>query len=95
MSKLKLHIVGQTENGKRVVSGVFKLFDTHGLPLDIIFKMCYDYDLVVDIPELCSSAFAGGWTKKTLINRLRPALVDIYGKDYADTVFQKLNQCGI
>lgn len=37
-SKNKMFIAGKTVDGKKVVGGLFKYFDTTGIPLDIIFE---------------------------------------------------------
>lgn len=38
--RLGFEIVGVTPDGKEVVSGVFRVFDTMGLPLDTVFDLC-------------------------------------------------------
>lgn len=38
--RLGFEIVGVTSDGKEVVSGVFRVFDTMGLPLDTVFDLC-------------------------------------------------------
>ena len=44
---MKLKIVGKTEDGKLVISNVFKIFDTYGLPLEDIFILCNKDNLVI------------------------------------------------
>lgn len=75
-------ISGKTEEGKLVISGVFKLYDTLGLPLEILFMEMKKNDLVPDWVDFYNCAIAQGWKKKTILSRLGTAIRASYGKEF-------------
>jgi alanyl-tRNA synthetase len=83
-------VVSKTVDGKDVVAGVFDFFDTHGLPFDVIFELCKDNNMIPSWPIFYSDAIKAGWSRKTILNRLEPALVDVYGWDFANVVLSRL-----
>ena len=66
MSKLKK--VGETEDGKDVVSGVFFLRDTEGFPLDIIALELKEHNMVMALDEYVRDARKAGWKDKRIKN---------------------------
>jgi hypothetical protein len=91
MKKNTLVIVGETTSKTKVVSGVFKLFDTNGLPLVVLFQNLKDNNMIASPIHFVDEARAAGWSDKTISLRLSEALNDVYGKPHADVVMSRLN----
>jgi len=89
----KVKVVGKSPtDGKLVVKGIFKLFDTTGLPLFIIFDTCEQNNWLPSWIDFYKEAIKGGWSHKTIVNRLSEALSDTYGTDFKDVVIDRLNK---
>lgn len=80
--RMGFDVVGVTPEGKEVVSGVFRVFDTIGLPLDTVFDLCEQHKLVPSWIHFYQDAIQQGWSEKTILNRLETSICDAYGKDY-------------
>ena len=83
-------IVSVTEDGIKVVSGVFRVFDTCGLPLDVIFDQCRENNLMPSWIHFYDDAIKQGWTEKTIVNRLSIGVSDSYGKPFWEEVEKRL-----
>jgi len=73
--RLKVAVVGKSDNNKSILSGdtIFKLMDTHGLPLDVITEILRRKDLGFDLFGFIKAAKASkNYSKK----RIRTILVD-------------------
>lgn len=88
--KLGFDIIGITKDGTTVVSGVFRLFDTCGLPLDIILDLCQENDLMPSWIHFYDDAIKQGWVDKTIFNRLETNISDTYGKSFWLSVKKRL-----
>jgi len=86
---MKINIVGVSEDGKKVVAGVFRLFDTVGLPLEIIFERIKNEDWIVDWKEFIGDARKHGWSDRTIRTRVITAYGDVFGMKKMDQ-FEKL-----
>ncbi len=49
---------------------VFKLMDTHGLPLEIINQMLREKETFFSVPEFITAAKSGGWPDKRIMHTL-------------------------
>ena len=87
-----MKIIGKTTSDSLVVGDIFKFFDTHGLPLADIFNICIKNSLQPCWLDFYNQAHTHGWSHKTIIIRLRDALCDSYGNDYANIVIEKLDK---
>lgn len=85
-----MNVVGKTPDCKCVVGGIFKLFDTLGMPLADLFSMCTEKNLQVSMPHFYDDAIASGWKHKTIILRLREALTDAHNLEHANIVCDRL-----
>ena len=85
-----LPVLGKTVDGRTVVGGVFQFYDTYGIPLESILDVLKDVKMVPSWPQFVQDALAGGWTKKKTLNILAPALLEIYGSEYRNTVIGRL-----
>jgi hypothetical protein len=83
-------VVGVTTDRHAVVSGLFKLFDTSGLPLDTIFLLCVEKGFMPSWIDFYAEARMSGWAHKTIINRLSNSISDVYGNDFRDVVISRL-----
>jgi len=86
-----LRKVGTTPEGINVVANTFKLFDTRGLPLDIMLDLMRENNMIPDWIDFYQEASASGWKDKTIRLRIHTAVVDIYGEEYGDEVLNRLN----
>ena len=88
----KVEVVGTTPDGVFVVTGVFKMFDTIGLPLDMIFDLCKERNWVPSWKHFYDDARDNGWSHKTIQNRLLANVEAVYGIEYAKHVIKVLQE---
>ena len=86
--------VGVTPDGIKIVDGIFKMFDTLGLPLADLFELCEARGMWPSMPHFYADAMEAGWKHKTVILRLREALGDVKGTEYAEEVIKRLEVYG-
>jgi len=60
--RIRNTVVGKTLDGKSVVSGkeIFKLIDTFGFPLDLIYEILNENNIVFDFYEFVDVAISSG-----------------------------------
>jgi alanyl-tRNA synthetase len=88
--KSKLLISENTNENKRVVSGVFKLIDTNGIPLDIILQDLNKKNIIIDWIDFYLHAKKSGWKLKTIIDKIKYPLIDINGEEYSKSVLYRI-----
>ena len=88
----RLEIIGKTTDGQPVVKGIFKFFDTTGIPLFIVFDLCKQQNWLPSWIHFYNEAKGRGWSHKTIIDRLREGMEDIYEKKFTFTVIDKLEK---
>lgn len=84
--------VGVTSDGKQVYAGVFSFYETHGIPLDIIFNCAIDQNWIPCWISLYKEAFSSGMKHERIISKLNEAILDSYGIEYRDLVINNLNR---
>jgi hypothetical protein len=89
--KSKLLITGKTNNNQVVISGVFKLTDTNGIPLDILLDTFKNKKIIVDWIDFYESAKKSGWKIKTIKEKIKYPLIDIYGIEYSNSVIDRID----
>jgi len=87
-----MDIIGLSEDNKQVVDGVFKLFDSTGLPLDVIFDQCKENNMVPSWIHFYEDALRQGWKYKTIFNRLETNVSDVWGRDYYNEIKTRLDK---
>lgn len=87
---MSLKQVGIDSNNNQVLAGVFQFYDSHGLPLDIVFSLLKDQGYSISYYDFVKDAAIAGWKNETIILRLREAIIDVYGKEYWLEVEKKL-----
>ena len=91
--KKRLHYqTGITPEGKPVISGVYKLYETIGLPLDVIFTCFRARNWVPDWNDFYLKALASGMEHTRIISKMEEAISDSFGKDWADEVISRLDK---
>lgn len=91
-SKRILYQTGQTTDGKEVLAGLYKFYETHGLPLDVLFICCMERNAVPDWIELYQSARLAGMGHNRLLSKLEEAISDSFGKEWSDIVISRLDK---
>jgi len=88
-------IVGKTEDEKTVVDGkfVFKMSDTHGLPLEITVDLLRQKNMVVDWVSFYNAASDVGWQPKRIFSRIEAAVGDVFGSRARQEVSTRLMFC--
>lgn len=94
MAKIKkmLHQTGQTVDDKMVLAGTYKFFETHGLPLDVLFICYMERNAVPDWMELYQSARLAGMQHDRILSKLEEAISDSFGKEWSDIVISRLDK---
>jgi alanyl-tRNA synthetase len=95
--KRNLTQIGRTEDGRKVMSGAFHMYDTFGIPLWLILQECANRDWLIGWVEFYTEATKAGWSHKTIMMRLRADLLGEYSTNdedlkYSHTVLDRLNQ---
>jgi hypothetical protein len=83
---------GTTEDGRIVVGNVFKLSDTHGVPLEIILDVFERKGIVIDWIEYTKDCIKSGWKLDTIIRKVEYPLADVHGNEYANEVITRIKQ---
>ena len=81
---------GTTTDGKTVVRGVFRLYETEGLHLDVIFDALKERNAIPDWGHFVQEAEVGGMKLDRILSKLDAAIVDSYGTEMRDRVLNRL-----
>ena len=85
--------VGKTEDGKfSIVKGVYTLFETTGLPLDVMLENLKNKNIIPDWIEFYREARLAGISHDRVISRLEEALIDVWDKSFSNLVIERLNK---
>ena len=83
-------VVGRTEDGKTVYAEVYKFYETHGMPLDILFAMIRDKNAIPCWMSFHREAKSAGMKHERVLSKLDEALSDVYGASFRDVVIKRL-----
>lgn len=83
--------VGITPENKKVVNGVFDIFATQGLPLDVVFDLLAQRNCIPSWTHFYDDAIKQGWKHETIVNRLRDNISDVWGKEFSDNVLERID----
>lgn len=92
MAKKIITIIGKTSDDRSIIDGVWKIFETHGIPLDIIFTMCIDKNVMPDWIVLYKQMKRSGMSHDRIVSKLDESISDSYGKIFNDAVISQLNK---
>ena len=87
-----LHQVGVTADGRRVYGGVFAMYDTHGLPLDVLFGEALRRGHAIAWLDFYDDALRAGWKRKRILDAIDYGLRDAVHPELADVVRARLDQ---
>lgn len=90
--KSPLKQTGITPEGAPVYAGVYKFYETHGLPLDSILTVFQERGWVPDWADLYLGAMAAGMQHDRIISKLEQDISDSFGKEWTDAVILRLNK---
>lgn len=85
-------VIGETTDGKQLIDGVWKTFETHGLPLDIIFDVCIRRGWVPDWIELYKQMRQSNMEHGRILSKLEEAINDSFGKEFCGVVIFRLDK---
>lgn len=85
-------LVGYTVDNKPVIGGVWKTYETYGLPLDIIFDVCIRRDWIPSWIDLYKDMKESGMEHSRILSKLEEAINDSFGKDYSGVVISRLSE---
>ena len=87
-----LSVVGKTEDGSLIVSGVFELMSSVlGLPLEYILEILKSNNMLVSWTHFYQDSLKHCWKYKTTRERISTAVGDVYGPKYRDEVLKRLD----
>ena len=86
-----LPIVGQTPEGVLMVGGTYKFFETHGVPLDVLFGLLKERNRMPSWVHFYLEARDAGMKHDRILSKLDHPIVDVYGVEMRDIVFQRLS----
>ena len=90
-SKSQLFQTGITKDGIPVMGGVFKFYETQGVPLDTILFAAIDQKWIPDWIDFYKSATLAGMKHDRVISKLEEGISDSFGSEIASIVISKLN----
>jgi len=85
-------LTGMTEADEYVVDGAWKVYESHGLPLDMIFTTFQTKKWIPDWILLYKQMRASGMKHDRIFSKLEEAILDSYNKKYCDVVLSTLNK---
>jgi len=84
-----LLIAGKSED-KLVIKGVYRLYETSGIPLDFIFDFIHSNGMTISWLDLHEEAQANGMKHKRILSKLEEPITNIWGEEYWEIVKKKL-----
>lgn len=85
-----LRIVGKTEDGKLVMAGLYRVYETHGLPFVVIFGALERLNAVPDWCALIREAMAAGVKLDRVVGKFADAISDVWGPEFQGHVLTTL-----
>ena len=84
--------VAITPEGKAVMDNVYKLCETHGLPLDVILPIMAERNQVPNWINFFQQAQANGMKHSRIIAKLTGPIAEAYGEDFQTKVIEIANK---
>lgn len=85
-----LRQVGTQEDGTVVLGGVYKFFETHGIPLPDLLSILAERRAMPCWPSFLEEARAAGMKDDRVLSRVEEAAYDAYGPELAGGVMLRL-----
>lgn len=86
-----IRVVGETTDGKPVVDGVYRFYETHGVPLDVVLEGLKLRGMVPCWVSLYREARAAGMKHDRIVSKVEAAIADSYGSEVKIAVVSGLN----
>lgn len=83
---------GCTTADTLVVSGIYRLYETHGMPLDILLGLLRTQGIIPCWISFVREAVCAGMKRDRILAKLDEALSDVYSSAFRDAVMQRLRQ---
>ncbi len=83
-------VAGKTEDGRLVVKGIYRLYETSGIPLDFLFDYIHSNNMVVSWLDFHQEAQGNGMKHKRIISKLEEPVVGNWGAEYWEVVKHNL-----
>ncbi len=87
-----LEVAGITPDGKQVIKGIFRFYETVGLPLDVIVHYLKDKDCIPSWYDYFLEATEAGIPPERVKSRLEEVILDVYGRAYWEGVKERLEK---
>lgn len=87
-----LEVSGKTPDGKIVVRGVYRFYETMGLPLDVTLEYLRERKMIPDWPAFLLEAVEAGMSPERALSLLDSAISDSYGAATRDVVVSRLKR---
>jgi len=91
-NKILFDVVGKTDDGKLVISGVMKFRESYGLPLVYIFDIIKNNNMVISWYHLIDEANIIGVNFDKFLSELKSAIIDVFGIEYFNLIWGKINE---
>lgn len=89
-----LYQSGIATDGKKVIAGIFRYYETTGLPLDVIFEELRNKNCIPDWFNFAIDAIESGMKMDRVLSKLDAPISDIYGPHMRDVVLKMLYREG-
>lgn len=87
-----MSVVGKTEDGKIVVSGIFELMSSIlGVPLEFLMEELKKNNMIVSWTHFYDSSVKYHWKYYTTRERISSSVFEVYGSEYRDKVIKKID----
>ncbi len=88
-----LEVKGKTTNDKLVFGGVYKIYETHGMPLDIILDLLHNNNYMPCWVSLYDDCVSAGMKRERIIPKIETACADsLFGPEFAKEVRRRLER---
>lgn len=82
--------MGRTTDGRLVVGGVYRFYETEGLPLDVLLEHLQDHQMIPDWQAFVREAILAGMRFDRVVSWLDAAIVDSFGVETRNQVIPRL-----
>jgi len=87
-----LEVVGRTVDGKLVVAGIYRLYETHGIPFAVLFEALDQNKAIPSWVHYLREAQAAGVKLDRAIGKIEDALSDVWGREFREVVTRQLHR---
>ena len=78
--------------GQPVLAGIYRLHETHGIPLEIILAYLAEHKIIPSFLDYYWEAEAAGMKHSRILAKLKEAMLDTYSPDYITEVINRLEK---